>query len=208
MPTQHNCLFIILTIISIVHHSNCALKSTSKKLKPSSLSSSHTTDPFFIQSDKNDPYDIYDKKEYNYAIGPCSHSNCDNCITSKKCQCPTGYAQDPKVEVSKDKKSCQYKQKHQALFFGLELIFPFGVGHFYAKRILYGVLKMLVVVFVVVLDFLMKRMLKTFKAKQNFSIVIYMLYFGLLVWQMADIICIGINHFKDGKGFKLMTLGN
>jgi hypothetical protein len=112
------------------------------------------------------------------------------------------------VEVSKDKKSCQYKQKHQALFFGLELIFPFGIGHFYAKRILYGVLKMLVVVFVVVLDFLMKRMLKTFKAKQSFSIGIYMLYFGLLVWQMADIICIGINHFKDGKGFKLMTLGN
>ena len=208
MPKQHfisNFTFLLFIILSLISHSHSALKKQNHNhLKPTK----RNIDPFFIQSDNNDPYDIYDKTEYNYAIGPCSHSNCDNCITSQKCQCPIGYAQDPKKEVTKDNKSCQYKQKHQAWFFGLELIFPFGIGHFYAKRVLYGICKLVIVVFVVCLDFLMKRMLKEFKTKQNFSIGIYMLYFGLLVWQMADIICIGINHFKDGKGFKLMTLGN
>ena len=208
MPKLHfisNFTFLLFIILSLISHSHCALK---KQNHNHLKSTKRNIDPFFIQSDKNDPYDIYDKTEYNYAIGPCSHSNCDNCITSQKCQCPLGYAQDPKKEVTKDKKSCQYKQKHQAWFFGLELIFPFGIGHFYAKRVLYGICKLIIVVCVVCFDFLMKRMLKSFKSKQNFSIGIYMLYFGLLVWQMADIICIGINHFKDGKGFKLMTLGN
>ena len=88
-------------------------------------------------------YNITDSKYY-FAYGDCSKSNCDNCISSIVCQCPLGYAQKINEEVTTDKKSCQYKLKKQWIFFLLELLLPFGFGHFYAKRILYVILGYLV----------------------------------------------------------------
>ena len=34
----------------------------------------------------------------------------------------------------------------------------------------------------------------------------YAVYFALFAWEMVDIVCIGINYFKDGKGFELRTM--
>ena len=140
-----------------------------------------------------DPYNINDVTEIYYAQGKCTKNNCDKCINSTLCQCPTGYAQDPKKKVSDDVKSCKYKMKKQWVFFLLELLLPFGIGHFYAKRIIYGLCKLCTFVFIILFDFI-------------FNIFMYVLYFGYIGWEISDIILIGINYFKDGKGIKFSTL--
>lgn len=192
-------LTIILTILSLSISVEGKLRSKNQsKLKHKQI---------FIQAKAyNDPYNINDEEDVYYAEGVCSLSNCDNCVTTQKCKCPSGYAQNPKVEVTPDKKSCQYKLKKQSVFFILELIFPFGAGHFYAGRILHGCLKICILLIIVCSDFIVKRVLKAFQSKQNFNIGMYAAYFAFLAWQMVDIICIGINYFKDGKGLKLKTI--
>lgn len=160
----------------------------------------------FLQSSKSDPYDINDAPITYYANGPCSEKNCEKCISNIVCQCPNGYAQDPKKTVSENEKSCSYKMKKQWVFFLLELIFPFGFGHFYAKRIFYGLCKMVSLAVVVCVDIFLKKKISNFKIKQNFNVGMYVLYFGYLVWHITDIVLIGINYWKDGKGIALTTL--
>lgn len=181
-------LFILcLSLITTLHHR-----------KPTYNSFLQQTDLSYI-----------DTPDINYANGPCKQANCEKCISENICQCPAGFAQDPDIKVAAEVKSCQYKQRHQALFFVLELIFFFGVGHFYAGRILYGVLKLLTLILLIVIDITIKRLvLKQFSAKQSFNIAMYGLYFAFLAWQLIDIICIGVNYFKDGKGIPLKTFSS
>ena len=180
------------------------LSSHQLPMKSHSLKSSSS----FLQTKQNDPYNIYDHPDIYYAEGPCTISNCDNCITSNKCQCPSGYAQNPDEKVSPDVKSCQYKQKYQTVFFILELLLPFGAGHFYAGRILNGILKLAIVIIAICADVIVKKILKTFSSEQNFNIAMYAIYFCLLAWQMVDIVCIGINAYKDGKGISIHTMAS
>ena len=91
-------------------------------------------------------------------------------------------------------------------FFLLELILPFGIGHFYAKRIFYGISKCCTFFFIILIDFIIKKSLKSYKAKFTFNIFMYVLYFGYIGWEISDIVLIGINYFKDGKGIKFTTL--
>lgn len=159
-----------------------------------------------VKKVKDDPYNIYDTNEVYYADGKCNINNCENCISATKCQCPNGYAQDPKKEVKENELSCTYKRKKQYVFFLLELFLPIGIGHFYAGRIINGIVKLLVMAAIIALDIILKnKILKGFKTKQRFSIVSYILYFGILAWICIDIVCIGVNHYKDGKGISLYS---
>ena len=49
-----------------------------------------------IKNSGNDPYNINEVTEIYYAEGKCTSNNCDNCLNATICQCPYGYAQDPK----------------------------------------------------------------------------------------------------------------
>ena len=152
-------------------------------------------------------YNISDSKYY-FAYGDCSKSNCDNCISSIVCQCPLGYAQKKNQEVTTDKKSCQYKLKKQWIFFLLELLLPFGFGHFYAKRILYGFVKLLSLIIIITCDIIAKKFIKGFKEVQNINIGMYSLYIAYIFWQVIDIVLIGINEFKDGNGMDFATISS
>ena len=159
-----------------------------------------------IQREEEIIESIKDTSNIYYAKGKCEISNCDNCVSKNICQCPYGYAHDPKKKVTNTEKSCQYKLKKQTIFFLLELLFPFGPGHFYAGRTIYGIVKISVFAGIILLDIIIKRILKTFESKQRFNIVSYILYFAYIAWILVDLICIGINHWKDGKGFEVLTM--
>lgn len=191
----HLFLFFFSIIISQI---------VTEKLKASSQSNY-----IFLQMKEKseDPYETSNQSIIYYANGKCSAKNCDKCISSDVCQCPNGYAQDPKKEVSDEEKSCQYKRKKQWIFFLLEFIFFFGIGHFYAHRILYGLLKMIAFAAIMVCDWFVKRkVIKNNKSKKSFNVAMIIAYILYFTWQIIDIILIGINKFKDGKGIKLTTL--
>ena len=159
-----------------------------------------------IQKEQKIIQEIKDVTYIQYATGKCDLSNCDNCVTNNICQCPYGYAHDPKKEIKPNVKTCQYKLKKQTIFFLLEMLLPFGVGHLYAKRILYGLLKMLGAILIVSTDIIVKKILKSFDSKQTFNICVYSVYFAYFAWILIDLICISINYFKDGNGFDIMTM--
>lgn len=156
---------------------------------------------------KEDPYDTSKQSIIYYANGKCSKSNCDKCISGDVCQCPNGYAQDPDKEVTNEEKSCQYKRKKQWVFFILEFLFFFGIGHFYAHRVLYGLIKFIVFALIIICDWVIKtKVIKNYKSKKNFNVGMILAYIGYFAWQIFDLIFIGINKFNDGKGIKLTTL--
>ena len=152
-------------------------------------------------------YNISDSKYY-YAYGTCSKSNCDNCINLIVCQCPLGYAQKKNQEVTKDKKSCQYKLKKQWIFFLLELLLSFGIKNFYAKILLYCIVKLLSLIIIITYDIIAKKFIKGFKEVQNINIGMYALYIAYIFWQVVDIVLIGINEFKDGNGMDFATISS
>ncbi len=207
MTSKFLC-YIIITIISLLSLLSPVL---STRLSSSSSSSvvflqtkTKTKTKLKTKTNIENPYDISNEDVVYYANGPCNAGNCDKCVTATRCQCPNGYAQDPDKEVSAKEKSCQYKRKKQWAFFLLEMIFPFGIGHFYAKRIVYGIIKMIVFILILVSDFIVKHLLiKQFKSKQNFNNAMIGLYFGYITWHLIDLIMIGINEFQDGKKIDL-----
>ena len=98
----------------------------------------------------------YGYSETVRTIEKCTISNCKGgfCIESFICQCQVGFVDkqdsqpqttstEPVVGDPKPILYCNYKQKSQLTSFLLEFIFPIGIGHLYAGRILNGILKML-----------------------------------------------------------------
>jgi hypothetical protein len=161
---------------------------------------------------KNSTFTFTTGESNYYAYGPCSKANCDlpygTCSNENTCICQMGYAQSPNRNVTSNEPSCDYKLKSQACFFLLEVIFWVGIGHFYTGRILYGLLKLIFISVVILLDCLFKyKFYKKFvhKTQKKLNVILYFLYFTILLWQTLDIILIGLNRFKDGKGFNIRT---
>ena len=83
----------------------------------------------------------------------CSYSNCNprtgNCIDKNICQCSIGYADISFItQQPADRLYCTYQQKNQLTAFLLEFVFGIGIGHFYAGRVINGLLKFLLFGFI------------------------------------------------------------
>ena len=103
---------------------------------------------------------------------------------------------------------CQYEQKKQLVAFLLEVIFPFGVGHLYAKRTLNGMLKLL---FVILFPCLMCciAICSASSLSQKVGPFLIMgigaLYgLGSIAWLIIDLIFFGTNKYMDGNSVPLL----
>ena len=166
----------------------------------------NTANTIITFKDKKSSYDTDDQELIYYAKGKCTSTNCNKCESEDLCQCPNGYAQDPSILVTDDVKSCQYKRKKQYIFFLLELLLPFGVGHLYACQYLIMGIKLITCIIIFLLDFFLKRKIRNFRTKQQFHIFILVLFFMYLIGHLVDIILIGINQYKDGNQIAFTTL--
>jgi hypothetical protein len=150
-----------------------------------------------------------------YALGFCDANNCKNpngkCLSTSICLCNKGYAQLAATTDSKSS-SCAYEQKSQTIAFILELIFFFGVGHFYVGQILYGLIKLLYIVLVLILDCVLRRIIfnrfpSAHKSQTFLMFLFYTLYLIIIVWEVVDICLYGMNKIKDGNGVPLDQWG-
>jgi hypothetical protein len=165
------------------------------KLRTTNLSKQN--DPKTIQL-TNFEYDLF------YVDSECNNQNCPTqrgyCQTNARCVCRFGWA-----NLNKDiNHYCDYPQKSQKISFLLELFFPIGLGHFYAGRIVIGLAKLILIFITVTLDCLVKKMdgAKS-KHKNNLVMFVYTLYLFIIVWQIFDIVMIGLNKYNDGNGIPL-----
>ena len=136
----------------------------------------------------------------------CSENNCfspyGTCINKTTCRCTTDYASF-KIKEDNSQFYCAYERKKQLVSFILEFFFPFGVGHFYAGRILMGVLKMIVCFS----QCIFAGFGMCFAQDAGMVLMILLLIIGLVYisWGFIDIILIALNVYKDGNGVPLAS---
>jgi hypothetical protein len=155
------------------------------------------------EPDKNEqPEEVEDK--HFIVHEPCNADNCASpnmCINGSTCKCAHGFAH---THVDGGK-LCTYPQKRQLLAFFLELLFASGVGHLYAGRLVYGIIKMC---FILIIPAVL--LFWAFYSKEKNSIILIILStlcFLVLTWHLVDLVMLGMNKYNDGEGVPLLQWG-
>ncbi len=167
----------------------------------------------YIQDDEN----LQIKKFHKASNIKCSIENTcipkyGICLSKSECACNKGYINflsEGKILPNALGKYCSYRQKKQLLSFLLESFLTFGVGHFYAERYTIGYSKLLLCSLVCAIflfehfkhqgfkfDFL-------FKSSPLTLVVFVFLGIILAVWQIVDMVLIGLNKYYDGNNMPL-----
>ena len=134
----------------------------------------------------------------------CSETNCkapNVCLNNSTCMCYWSYL-NFKAQGDASPEYCSYVQAKQSFFFLWEWSFgTFGVGHFYAGRIGYGLLKL----FLTLAPCLLSLILYFIKGPESVS---EKLPLGIncvvccswIIIQFIDLINIGNNAYRDHNG--------
>lgn len=147
------------------------------------------------------------QKNYFAILEACSIKNCNSpygsCLNNTICLCNSDYGHLPN---SQSENSCSNKLKQQSVFFIVEFFTCSGLGHIYAQRLLFGLLKFSFVSFTVFFHYMIKNLFdfKFYpKSQLIFKAFIYLLYSIVCFFQLYDVIMIGIGNYKDGNGLNL-----
>jgi len=151
----------------------------------------------------------------------CSESNCNlpnTCIDDKTCKCAIEFAEyelnRPREEneapaiLEDDLPYCNYKKRSKLIYFMMEFFFAFGFGHFYAKNIKMGILKLLLIFLPCLIIFLAVFYLieSSRKSEQILGLMfvfIFIITCSFCVWWLVDIVMISFGHYTDGNGVPL-----
>lgn len=130
-------------------------------------------------------------------LNECNANTCNGECIEEICNCQEGY-----IDISslkQDIKACSYKQRRLILAFYLEFILP-GVGHIYAKRIVFGVMKTFIfLLFIFILMNIGDKASYANILKITFTIVFAMLH-------VLDILAFLLNKYTDGYGIPLIPI--
>ena len=131
----------------------------------------------------------------------CTSINCpspNSCENGSVCVCDNTLANaqiDTTTDTYTDSIYCQYQRKKQLTAFLLEFFLPFGIGHLYLGRLKNGIIK-LVLLFVLCCSL-------CFLPSTEDKKVVYCLFSAfislLLIWNLMDLIFIGLNRYVDGN---------
>ncbi len=135
------------------------------------------------------------------------------CVSPAQCKCKTGFANfvsgDDKVLPNITGNYCSYRQKRQLISFLLESFLSFGIGHIYAERYVQGYIKLIlcfsILVIFLVQHFLSKDMLfeDYLKSSPVLLLIFIALTFVWTMWQLVDMVLIGLNKYFDGNNMPL-----
>jgi len=131
-----NTLLILYSLLIFV--STCNTDEKINDIKEYSASTILTPQTILVNVDLDNLY-------FAKTTGGCTILNCSptrgNCIGADICRCKLGYA-NYNLNKSDEIILCSYEQKSQLIAFLLEFFFwIFAIGHFYAGRILFGIIK-------------------------------------------------------------------
>ena len=191
-------LVLFISDSSLISGSTNLLKSNAKISQPSSI----PITPSIITSNTSSKNNFFDISQ-----NVCNSQSCRlpfaYCRTPTICHCTKGYANYQESRTSSQfTLPCTYVQKKQLIAFALEFFFPLGVGHFYAKRITNGVLKLFFIILTPCLLLCVNisgknggvgtAALSTFYSVCTFA------------WFITDLILFGMNNYNDGNDVPLM----
>lgn len=143
----------------------------------------------------------------------CGNSLCHptggKCINSSECICNPGYIT---INYKDDHINCNYKQTSRTKAFIIELIFGFGLGHFYSGRTGVGLLKFfcysLFCSCCCTSLYLFRKIREESEAEDHpyvslLFILSVIFKVSLVIWQIVDSFLFLIGYYKDGKGFRI-----
>ena len=125
----------------------------------------------------------------------CNEQNCPSnrgtCSRENFCYCFDGY-----ISTFEKPFQCDYEQKDRVLYFLLEFVLSFGIGHLYAGKYLYGFIKMACYIAIVGVYFL------KFHKKKGIDAARIRFFLGLnyCIWQLIDGLLIFRGTYTDGNG--------
>jgi hypothetical protein len=134
------------------------------------------------------------------------------CQKNDKCICFSGYTTILPIDKNEHIINCNYLQISGIKAGLIEMIIGCGFGHFYAKRILNGTIKLLsvsILLFCCVYSFvLIKRIREETDAEDHpYVSILFMLSIlfkiFIVIWQIVDGILFFFKAYKDGNGIDL-----
>lgn len=142
---------------------------------------------------------------------PCGERFCSigqgDCISMRNttCICQPKYATYPEDNTL----MCAYQKKSQLIYFILEVLVTFGVGHFYVSNFQMAVPKLLFWIigycFFVVLRIVNKKREENNTTTLIIALIGCIFCCGMLVWQIVDLIMIALGNYSDGNGVELLS---
>ena len=136
---------------------------------------------------------IIKKIKPNYEL--CNEDNCPTnrgtCSGENYCFCFEGF-----LSTFETSFFCDYEQKDRVIYFILEFVLGFGLGHYYVENYIYGTFKF--ITYILIFGFYFGK----FVRKKGIDAARIRLFLWLIftLWQMADAICIARGIYNDGYG--------
>ena len=133
----------------------------------------------------------------------CSESTCPSdqgeCIENI-CLCARGYTTFySKGELNKEQ-LCNYPYKYKYYAIWFEMIFPFGIGHFYANRYFHGAIKLTLFWFLAFVKSIFKKKIRGYPELVKISSILLWI-FGFLY--CADFFGFTFDYYLDGNKIPL-----
>lgn len=175
----------------------------------------HKTKSIKIELQQQQQESDISNKTYSHLVllSKCSVETCaGECVTSSKCSCLSGYVNLIKDKISNKVTHCSYKQKSQLTAFFLETFLPFGVGHFYCNRIIFGLSKMSIfflpifsIISAVCGLLFTEKCFNSTNSSMAFIAIFTLFFLVSFAWWIADIITFGFNMYLDGNDVPLAS---
>ena len=117
------------------------------------------------------------------------------------CLCAPGYTTFyQKNEVNKEQ-LCNYPYKYKYYAIWFEMIFPFGIGHFYTCRYFHGLIKFTIFWFLALINSIFKKKIRGYSELRKISVLILYIFWILYV---ADFFCFNFDYYLDGNKIPLI----
>ena len=117
------------------------------------------------------------------------------------CLCAPGYTTFYSKEEKVKQELCNYPYKYKYYAIWFEMIFPFGLGHFYACRYLHGLTKFILFWFLAFTKSIFKKKIRGYPELAKISIL-FTGIFGILY--CADFFCYNFDFYLDGNKIPLI----
>ena len=131
----------------------------------------------------------------------CSEQTCPKnrgeCIENL-CLCAPDYTTFYPKGINNNSELCNYPLKYKKYAICFEMLFPFGIGHFYACRYFNGIIKFVLFWFLSIEKSLFKKKIRRNPELLKVAKICYWLF---LLLYTVDFFCFTFNYYLDGNKF-------
>ena len=134
----------------------------------------------------------------------CSNITCPSdqgqCIENI-CLCAPGYTTYYPIKAKNKELLCNYPYKYKYYAIWFEMIFPFGLGHFYACRYFHGLAKFTIFWFLAMIKSVFKKKIRGYnELKKICTLILYIFW----ILYCADFFCFNFDYYLDGNQIPLI----